>query len=52
MDRKSRRSVAVTAGLAAVLALSPVVAPAVTALAQETSGSEASARIASELKSL
>lgn len=50
MDRKSRRSVAVTAGLAAVLALSPVVAPAVTALAQETSGSEASARIASELK--
>lgn len=34
MDRKSRRSVAVTAGLAAVLALSPVVAPAVTALAQ------------------
>lgn len=35
MDRKSRRSVAVTAGLAAVLALSPVVAPAVTALAQD-----------------
>lgn len=35
MDRKSRRSVAVTAGLAAVLALSPVVAPAVTVLAQD-----------------
>ena len=35
MDRKSRRSVAVTAGLAAVLALSPVVAPAVTAQAQD-----------------
>lgn len=49
MDFKSKGRLAATAGLTAVLALSPIAMPAVTALAEGTDDVEASARIASEL---
>ena len=40
MDRKTKRSVAVVAGLTAVLALSPVAGPLTTALADETTSAD------------
>lgn len=49
MDFKSKGRLAATAGLTAVLALSPIAMPAVTALAEGTDDVEASARIANEL---
>ena len=47
MDFKSKGRLAATAGLTAVLALSPIAMPVVTALAEGTDDVEASARIAS-----
>lgn len=49
MDFKSKGRLAATAGLTAVLALSPIAMPVVTALAEGTDDVEASARIANEL---
>ena len=49
MDFKSKGRLAATAGLTAVLALSPIAMPVVTALAEGTDDVEASDRIAKEL---